>query len=38
MSDVRAIDGDGHLMELMGTTLPDYLEEPYLSAIVVRLA
>jgi predicted TIM-barrel fold metal-dependent hydrolase len=31
MSSLRAIDGDGHLMELMGTTLPDYLEEPYLS-------
>jgi len=31
MNDARAIDGDGHLMELMGTTLPDHLEEPYLS-------
>ena len=30
-TQLRSIDGDGHIMELMGTTLPDYLEEPYLS-------
>jgi hypothetical protein len=31
MTHLRSIDGDGHIMELMGTTLPDYLEEPYVS-------
>jgi predicted TIM-barrel fold metal-dependent hydrolase len=28
---MHAIDADGHVMELIGTSLPDYLDEPYRS-------